>query len=152
MRVLFEHGAFTAADTPATALALGCLALGLPAHVLIKALSPAFFARGNTMTPLLAALKGIAVAIVLAVVFGQIFGAGGIAAAIALGAWSNAVSLIRSVAATFGFSIDAEARRRLPRIVAGRAGDGRIAVARVHVRCPRRRARMVLRRPPCLAF
>ena len=117
VRVLFEHGAFTAADTRATALALGCLALGLPAHVLIKALSPAFFARGNTMTPLLAALKGIAVAIVLAVVFGQIFGTGGIAAAIALGAWSNAVSMLRSVAATFGFSIDAEARRRLPRIV-----------------------------------
>ena len=117
VRALFEHGAFTAADTRATALALGCLALGLPAHVLIKALSPAFFARGNTLTPLLATLKGIAVAIVLAVVFGQIFGTGGIAAAVALGAWSNAVSLVRSVAATFGFSIDAEARRRLPRIV-----------------------------------
>jgi putative peptidoglycan lipid II flippase len=117
VRVLFEHGAFTAADTQATALALGCLSLGLPAHVLIKALSPAFFARGNTMTPLLAALKGIAVTIVLALVFGRIFGIGGIAVAVAVGAWSNAASLVRSVAATFGFSIDAEARRRLPRIV-----------------------------------
>ena len=34
-----------------------------------------------------------------------------------LGAWSNALSLIRRGAATFGFSIDPEARRRLPRIV-----------------------------------
>jgi putative peptidoglycan lipid II flippase len=117
VRVLFEHGAFTAADTEATALALGCLGLGLPAHVLIKALSPAFFARGDTMTPLLATLKGAAVAIVFALVFGRLFGVGGIAAAVALGAWSNAASLARSVAATFGFSIDAEARRRLPRIV-----------------------------------
>ncbi|WP_041357499.1 murein biosynthesis integral membrane protein MurJ [Nitrobacter hamburgensis] len=117
VRVLFEHGAFTAADTQATALALGCLGLGLPAYVLIKALSPAFFARGNTMTPLLAALTGIAVAIVLALVFGRLFGIGGIAVAVAVGAWSNAASLARSVAATFGFSIDAEARRRLPRIV-----------------------------------
>jgi putative peptidoglycan lipid II flippase len=117
VRVLFEHGAFTAADTQATALALGCLGLGLPAYVLIKALSPAFFARGNTMTPLLAALKGIAVAIVLALVFGRLFGVGGIAVAVAVGAWSNAASLVRSVTATFGFSIDAEARRRLPRIV-----------------------------------
>jgi putative peptidoglycan lipid II flippase len=116
VRVLFEHGAFTAADTRATALALGCLALGLPAHILIKALSPAFFARGDTMTPLLAALKGIAVAIVFAVIFGWMFGVGGIAAAMALGAWSNAAILARNVAATFGFSIDAEARRRLPRI------------------------------------
>jgi putative peptidoglycan lipid II flippase len=117
VRVLFEHGAFTAADSQATALALGCLALGLPAHVLTKTLSPAFFARGNTMTPLLATLKGLAVAIASAVALGWLFGVGGIAMAMALGAWSNAASLARSTAATFGFFIDAEARGRLPRIV-----------------------------------
>jgi putative peptidoglycan lipid II flippase len=117
VRMLFEHGAFSAADGTATAQALTWLSLGLPAYVLVKALSPAFFARGDTMTPLLAALKGFAVAIVLAVVLGQTAGAGGIAAAIALGAWSNAFALIRRGAATFGFSIDAAARRRLPRIV-----------------------------------
>ena len=66
MRLLFEHGAFTAADTAATARALMWLALGLPAHVLVKALSPAFFAREDTLTPLLATLKGFAVAIVSA--------------------------------------------------------------------------------------
>ena len=117
VRTLFEHGAFSAADSAATAQALAWLSLGLPAHVLVKALSPAFFARGDTTTPLLAALKGFAVAIVLAVVLGQIAGVAGIAAAIALGAWSNAFALIRRGAATFGFSIDAAARRRLPRIV-----------------------------------
>jgi putative peptidoglycan lipid II flippase len=94
------------------------LALGLPAHVLVKALSPAFFARDDTLTPVLATLKALAVAIVLAIVFGQISGATGIAAGIACGAWSNALALIRSGAATFGFSIDAGARRRLPRILA----------------------------------
>jgi putative peptidoglycan lipid II flippase len=117
VRTLFEHGAFSAADSAATARALAWLSLGLPAYVLVKALSPAFFARGDTTTPLLAARKGFAVAIVLAVVLGQIAGAGGIAAAIALGAWSNAFALIRHGAVTFGFSIDAAARRRLPRIV-----------------------------------
>jgi putative peptidoglycan lipid II flippase len=117
VRTLFEHGAFSAADAAATAQALALLALGLPAHVLVKALSPAFFARGDTTTPLFAALKGFAIAIVLAVVLGRIAGAAGIAAAIALGAWSNALALIRRGAATFGFSIDAAARRRLPRII-----------------------------------
>jgi putative peptidoglycan lipid II flippase len=116
VRTLFEHGAFAAADSAATAQALALLALGLPAHVLVKALSPAFFARGDTTTPLFAALKGFAVAVVLAVVLGKIAGAAGIAAAIALGAWSNAFALIRRGAATFGFLIDAAARRRLPRI------------------------------------
>jgi putative peptidoglycan lipid II flippase len=118
VRMLFQHGAFTAPDTMATAHALMWLALGLPAHVLVKALSPAFFAREDTLTPLLAVAKGFVVAIVLSVVLGQIFGPSGIAAGIALGAWSSAFALVRRVAASFGFSIDAAARRRLPRIAA----------------------------------
>jgi putative peptidoglycan lipid II flippase len=84
---------------------------------LVKALSPAFFARDDTTTPLSATLKCLVVAVAAALVLGRLFGADGIAAAIALGAWSNALSLIRRGAATFGFSIDPEARRRLPRIV-----------------------------------
>jgi putative peptidoglycan lipid II flippase len=116
VRMLFEHGAFAAADTVATAHALMWLSLGLPAHVLVKALSPAFFARDDTWTPMLATLKGLAVAIVSAVVLGRLFGADGIAISVALGAWSSAAGLIRRGAATFGFSVDAAARRRLPRI------------------------------------
>jgi putative peptidoglycan lipid II flippase len=118
VRLLFEHGAFTALDTTATAQALMWLALGLPAHVLVKSLSPAFFAREDTLAPLIAMLKGLAVAIALAVLLGHFFGATGIAASVALGAWSHAASLMRRGAATFGFSIDAAARRRLPRIAA----------------------------------
>jgi putative peptidoglycan lipid II flippase len=124
VRMLFEHGVFTAADTLATAHALMLLALGLPAHVLVKALSPAFFARDDTLTPLLATLTGFAVAIVCGLVLGGVFGAGGIAAGIALGAWSSALALMGRGAATFGFSIDAVARRRLPRIVAAALAMG----------------------------
>ena len=58
VRLLFEHGAFTSADTAATARALMWLTLALPAHVLVKALSPAFFAREDTVTPLLADAEG----------------------------------------------------------------------------------------------
>ena len=122
VQMLFEHGAFTAADTAGTAQALIWLALGLPAHVLIKALSPAFFAREDTVAPLLATLKGLAITILLAIVLGQLFGASGIAASIAFGAWNNALALIRRGITTFGFSIDAAARRRLPRIVAAALG------------------------------
>jgi putative peptidoglycan lipid II flippase len=116
VRLLFEHGAFTAEDTRATARALVWLALAMPAHVLVKALSPAFFAREDTMTPLVAALLGTVLAVAAAYLLGQWYGADGIAAAIALGAWSMALRLIRRGAETFGFSIDAAARRRLPRI------------------------------------
>jgi putative peptidoglycan lipid II flippase len=117
VRLLFEHGAFTADDARATARALMWLALALPAHVLVKAMSPAFFAREDTMTPLLAALLGVVLAVAAAFLLGHWYGADGIAAAIALGAWSMALRLIRRGAETFGFSIDADARRRLPRIV-----------------------------------
>jgi putative peptidoglycan lipid II flippase len=116
VRILFEHGAFAAHDATATAHALTWLALGLPAHVLVKALSPAFFAREDTRTPLLGALIAIVVAIVAAFLLRHWFGTRGIAAGITLGAWSNALYLIRKGGATFGFSIDAEARDRLPRI------------------------------------
>ncbi len=124
VRMLFEHGAFTASDTRATAQALMWLALGLPAHVLVKALAPAFFARNDTLTPLRATLKGFAVAIALAFMLGWLFGTGGIAAGIAVGAWSSASSLLRGGAVTSGFSIDAAARRRLPRIVAAALAMG----------------------------
>src|SRR6266704_1720889 len=75
-RMLFEHGAFTALDTVATAHALMWLALALPAHVLTKALSPAFFAREDTLTPLVATLKGLGLAIAAAYLLGHWFGAG----------------------------------------------------------------------------
>lgn len=121
VRLLFEHGAFTAADALATSRALIFLALGLPAQVLVKALSPAFFAREDTLAPLLATLKAFVVAIATAVLLGHFFGASGIAAGIACGAWSHAFSLIRHGRATFGFSLDAASRRRLPRIAAAAA-------------------------------
>lgn len=118
VRLLFEHGAFGAGDTASTARALAWLALGLPAQVLFKALAPAFFAREDTFTPLVCVLKGVALALATAFVFGHFFGTEGIAAGIALGAWSSALSLLREGAERFGFSIDAVARRRLPRIAA----------------------------------
>ncbi len=117
VRLLFEHGAFTAADTASTAQALVWLALALPAHMLVKALSPAFFARGDTWTPLLATLKGFVFAIALALLLGHFLGIAGIAIGLAFGAWSTAFSLIRQGATSFGLSLDADARRRLPRIV-----------------------------------
>lgn len=117
VRVLFEHGAFTADDTRATAAALAMLALGLPAHVLVKTLAPAFFARDNTMTPLIATLAGVAIAVIAGAVLGSRFGANGVAASIALASWFSAALLLRLGATTFGFSFDAVARQRLPRIV-----------------------------------
>ncbi|WP_323991205.1 MULTISPECIES: murein biosynthesis integral membrane protein MurJ [Nguyenibacter] len=51
MATLFGHGAFSPRDAMLSAQSLRAYALGLPAFVLIKVLSPGFFARGDTATP-----------------------------------------------------------------------------------------------------
>lgn len=124
IRVLFERGAFTPADTVATAQALSILALGLPAHVLVKALSPGFFAREDTRTPLAATMSGVIVAVICGLLLGRSYGASGVAASISLGAWFCAAILMWRGSTTFGFSIDATARRRLPRIAICAAAMG----------------------------
>jgi putative peptidoglycan lipid II flippase len=136
VQLLFEHGAFSATDTISTASALIWLALGLPAQVLVKALSPAFFAREDTMTPLLATLIGLLVAIISALVLNRPFGASGIAAAIALAAWSSATFLIFRSAAAFGFSLDHDAKRRLPIIVLSSLAMGGLLWLAAHIVLP----------------
>ncbi|MGN6310458.1 MAG: murein biosynthesis integral membrane protein MurJ [Xanthobacteraceae bacterium] len=117
VRLLFEHGAFTAVDTRATALALTWLALGLPAHVLTKALAPAFFARGDTKTPMLAALAALAVTVAAALALDRSHGVAGIAAAVALGASVGALLLAICAATRFSLTLDPATRTRLWRIV-----------------------------------
>lgn len=49
---LFERGAFSADQSFLVAKALMFYSFGLPAYVLVKVMEPAFFARGNTKTPM----------------------------------------------------------------------------------------------------
>jgi putative peptidoglycan lipid II flippase len=127
--VLFERGAFTASDTTATAAALSALALGVPGHVLTKAFSSIFFAREDTATPMQAALVGFAVALVGSLVLLPGFGHIGVALATGLSGWVSAGVLGAVIARRIGFSLDSDARRRLPRIVIAAAAMGVAIVA-----------------------
>ncbi len=51
LTTLFEYGRFTPEDTRMASFSLIAYSLGLPAFILIKIFSPAFFARQNTKTP-----------------------------------------------------------------------------------------------------
>ncbi len=93
IQVLFERGAFNAADTTASALALGAFAAGLPAFVLIKIFSPGYFAREDTKTPMYFAGIGVTVNIVMALVLFKYFNHVGIAIAASIAAWVNATLL-----------------------------------------------------------
>lgn len=130
--VLFERGAFTAADTKATAAALTMLALGLPGHVLTKAFSPIFFAREDTATPMYAALAGFAVALVGSILLLPSLGHVGVAIATGLSGWVTAGLLAMLIARRIGFSLDGNARRRLPRIALSALVMG-VAIAALQV-------------------
>lgn len=93
VRVLFERGAFDAAATKNTAAALSAFSVGLPAYVLIKALTPGFFARQDTVTPVKIAIVAMVVNVVLALILMQVLSHVGIALATACSAWMNAIIL-----------------------------------------------------------
>jgi len=51
MGALYQGGAFTSRDAAITANVLAILVLGLPAYVLVKVLTPGFYSRQDTATP-----------------------------------------------------------------------------------------------------
>lgn len=52
VRLLFEHGKFSSVDTRNVAFALACLAPGLIAFSVVNILARAFYALGDTLTPM----------------------------------------------------------------------------------------------------
>ncbi|MBV8391722.1 MAG: murein biosynthesis integral membrane protein MurJ [Alphaproteobacteria bacterium] len=95
IRVLFEHGKFGPNDTLRTAGALAAYSIGLPAFMLVKALTPGFFAREDTRTPLYTAIISILVNVALNAFFvlGTPLAQVGIALASSLSGWLNAAML-----------------------------------------------------------
>ena len=113
--VLFQRGAFGPAETQATAAALAVFAAGLPAFVLVKALTPAFFARDDTKTPIRVAGVSLAANVILNLVLMGPFRHVGIAAAATLAAWINVAGLGVVLHRRGHLVADARLRARLPR-------------------------------------
>jgi putative peptidoglycan lipid II flippase len=124
LAVLFQHGAFSPADTAATAAALAAYAAGLPAFVLIKVLAPAFFARHDTATPVKIAIAAMAINLSLTLVLMQFLAHVGIALATTAAGWLNALMLLLLLIRRRHFAFDPRARRNLPRICVAAVGMG----------------------------
>ena len=122
--VLFQRGAFSAADAVATSGALAIFALGLPAFVLVKVFSPAYFAREDTRTPLRFAMISVVVNIVVSLAVFPVFGHYGIAAATALSSWINAGMLFAGLYRRGEFVADHRLKRRLGAILAASTAMG----------------------------
>jgi putative peptidoglycan lipid II flippase len=115
--VLFERGSFTAADTEAVVPALMAFALGLPAYVLVKVLTPGFFARQDTKTPVKIALASLLVNVGLNLALMGPLAHVGMALSTALAAWLNVALLAWTLKKRGYFSVDRRLIDRLWRIL-----------------------------------
>ena len=90
---IFEAGRFDARDAHYTAMTLSLISLGLPAYVLVKVLTPGFYARRDTATPVKTAIVVLVANVILNFALIPPFGIGGLAAAVALSSWLNCTIL-----------------------------------------------------------
>jgi putative peptidoglycan lipid II flippase len=114
---LFQRGAFGARDTAMVAAALTAISAGLPGHSLEKVMGAVSFAHEDTRTPMYTALCGLAAAVTGALILFPRYGHVGIAGAIALSGWIGATLLAAILWRRGWLRIEAEAWRRVPRII-----------------------------------
>jgi putative peptidoglycan lipid II flippase len=91
--VLFEGGKFTAADSANTALVLSILVAGLPAYVLIKVLTPGFYARKDMKTPVVVGVTSLILGVILNFIFVPTLGLPALPLSTAFSAWVNCLIL-----------------------------------------------------------
>jgi putative peptidoglycan lipid II flippase len=112
VQVFMAGQAFTQDDAAITGMVVKALVAGLPAYVLVKVLTPNFFARKDTRTPVYTAGASLTVTVALNFLLVPLFGVVGLALAGAVGAWVN-IMLLGGILARRGFF-------RLPPRVVGR--------------------------------
>ncbi len=117
MDVLFVRGAFTTHTAVLSAQSLAAFAVGLPAFAMVKILTPGFFARGDTMTPLKIGVAAVLLNLGLNLLFMHPLKHVGPALATSLASAFNVVLLAVFLHRRGHFALDAAARRRLPRIL-----------------------------------
>ena len=93
-RVLFERGHFGPVETAATAWALAWYALGLVAFSATRIAAQAFYAMGDTRTPVAAGAAAVGVNVVIAVALLQPMAHAGLAFASSASAYANLALLV----------------------------------------------------------
>jgi len=121
VRGLFQYGHFTAEDTLKCSWALAGFSLGLPSYILVKVLTPGYYARHDMKTPVRYAVQSVGVNLlgnlILIPVLAQ-FGYGhvGPPLATAISSTINVWFLYTTLAKRGHFVADDQLRRRIPRM------------------------------------
>jgi putative peptidoglycan lipid II flippase len=120
IRLLFEHGKFTADSTGRATLALMCLAPGLVAFSTVNIVARAFFALGDTKTPMKISIVCLTVNLVLSVLLVVPLRQGGLGIANTITSVCNAGLLFYALRKKLG-KLEMESLRAtfLPLAVAG---------------------------------
>jgi len=116
VRGLFQYGRFTMEDAQRCGWALSAFSIGLPSYVLVKVLTPGYYARGDTKTPVRYAIISIAFNIIGNIILIPTLGHVGPPLATALSSTINVAMLYRTLKARGHFEADAQLKRRLPRL------------------------------------
>ena len=86
---LYQGGEYSVADSQMTANILAILVTGLPAYVLVKVLTPAFYARKDVKTPVVIAMSILAAGIVANFILIPVMGIYSLATVTSASAWLN---------------------------------------------------------------
>ena len=115
---LFGYGRYNPTDTQHTAEALAAFSVGLPSYILVKVLTPGFYARQDTKTPVRFAMIAIAVNIVLNLVLIMPLAHMGPPLATAISSTVNVLLLYTTLVRRGHFVPDARLRHRAWRLAA----------------------------------
>ena len=113
---LFQHGQFGAADAVKTGQALAAFSLGLPSYILVKVLTPGYYARHDTKTPMRYAMISIAINLVLNLALILPLKHVGPPLATAVASTVNVWMLYHTLKKRGHFESDARLRRKVPRL------------------------------------
>lgn len=124
MIVLFGHGSFTEQDAILSAQSLRAYALGLPAFVLVKVLAPAFFARGDTRTPVYIGVSVMVLNLIFNLILMKPLAHVGPPLASSLAAMLNVGALAVLLSRNAALSVSASMMLRLGRVLLATIGMG----------------------------
>lgn len=116
VRGLFQYGHFGPEATRACALALMGFSVGLPSYVLVKVLTPGYYARHDMKTPVRYAIISVGVNIACNLVLIPLIGHTGPPLATAISSTVNVFMLYRTLRRRDHFVADAQLKRRIPRL------------------------------------
>lgn len=125
-RAFYTGGAYTVGDSLATGSVVAMLVVGLPAYVLSKVLTPGFFARRDTKTPVVTAAISLTLNVALNLLLVPRLGVEGLALAGSLSAWTNCAMLYGILAWKGHFHLTGQVASRIVRIALASAAMGAV--------------------------